>query len=263
MNVLAHRTDGSGPPLLLLNGGLMSIASWDAITSVLEGEFRVVRCDLRGQLLSPGPRLSISGHAAEVVRLLDHLSIPRAHVLGTSFGGEVAIQLAADHPERVDRLVVLTATDRLTPEMIEATVRFERAARDAADGGDGGKLFRILAPTAFSKAFLEAQPRDFVETRARQIASLPLSFFGGIAGIMRTLRETHLTDAFPRITAPTLVMGAALDETFPIEHSRAIAQKIARARLVVLEGSGHAAVVEATDAVVRETRSFLLDGGAK
>lgn len=262
MSILTHRIDGSGPPLVLLNGGLMSIASWDSITASLEGEFRVVRCDLRGQLLSPGPRLSISRHASEVALLLDHLSIGRAHVLGTSFGGEVGMQLAADHPERVDRLIVLTATDRLTPEMIEATVRFERAARDAADGGDGGKLFRILAPTAFSRAFLEAQPPDFVETRARQIASLPLSFFDGIAGIMRTLRETHLSDAFPRIVAPSLVIGAALDQTFPVEHSRAIAQKIAGARLVVLEGSGHAAVVEATEAVIRETRSFLLEGGA-
>ena len=262
MSTLTHRVDGSGPPLVLLNGGLMSIASWDSITASLEGEFRVVRCDLRGQLLSPGPRLSISRHASEVAQLLDHLSIPRAHVLGTSFGGEVAIQLAADHPERVDRLIVLTATDRLTPAMIEATVRFERAARDAADGGDGGKLFRLLAPTAFSRAFLEAQPRDFVDTRARQIASLPPSFFDGIAGIMRTLRETHLSDAFPRIAAPTLVIGAALDQTVPVEHSRAIAQKIAGARLVVLEGCGHAAVVEATEAVLRETRSFLLEGGA-
>ena len=261
MTILAHRTDGSGPPLVLLNGGLMSIASWDAITGSLEGEFRVVRCDLRGQLLSPGPRLSIQGQALEVARLLDHLSISRAHVLGTSFGGEVAMQLAADHPERVDRLVFLTATDRLTPEMIQATVRFERAARDAADGGDGGKLFRLLAPTAFSRAFLEAQPPDFVEARARQIAALPPSFFDGIAGVMRTLRETHLSDTFPRIAAPTLVIGAAQDQTFPVAHSRAIAEKIAGARLVVLEGSGHAAVVEATEAVIRETRSFLLEGG--
>jgi 3-oxoadipate enol-lactonase len=263
MSVLTHRIDGAGPPLLLLNGGLMSIASWDAITGSFAADFQVVRCDLRGQLLSPGPRLSIQQHGAEIARLLDHLSIDRAHVLGTSFGGEVAIQLAADHPERVSRLIVLTATDRLTPEMIEATVRFERAARDAADGGDGGKLFRILAPTAFSRAFLEAQPPDFIETRARQIGSLPPSFFDGIAGIMRTLRETHLTDAFPRISAPTLVIGAAQDETFPIEHSRAIARKIPGARLVVLEGSGHAAVVEATEAVVCETRSFLLAGGAE
>lgn len=263
MSVLTHRTDGSGPPLVLLNGGLMSIASWDSITASLKDDFRVVGCDLRGQLLSPGPRLSIPRQASEVVHLLDHLSIPRAHVLGTSFGGVVAMQLAADHPERVDRLVVLTATDRLTPPMIEATVGFERAARDAADGGDGGKLFRILAPTAFGKAFLAAQPRDFVETRARQIAALPPSFFEGIAGIMRTLRETRLSDAFPRIAAPTLVIGAAMDETFPVEHSRAIAEKIAGARLVVLEGSGHAAVVEATDAVLRETKSFLLEGAAQ
>jgi 3-oxoadipate enol-lactonase len=262
MELLTHRVDGSGPPLVLLNGGLMSIASWDSVTASLESDFRVVRCDLRGQLLSPGPRLSIPRHASEVVRLLDHLSIGRAHLLGTSFGGEIAMQIAADHPERVDRLVVLTATDRLTPEMNEATLRFERAARDAADGGDGGELFRILAPTAFSRAFLEAQPPDFIERRARQIAALPSSFFDGVAGIMRSLRETDLSDALPRIAAPTLVIGAALDETFAVEHSRAIAEKIAGARLLVLEGSGHAAVVEATDAVVRETRSFLLEAAA-
>ncbi|MCA1731970.1 MAG: alpha/beta hydrolase [Acidobacteria bacterium] len=263
MSLLTHRLDGAGPPVILLNGGLMSIASWDSITASLAGEFQLLRCDLRGQLLSPGPRLSMARHAAEVVELLDHLSIRRAHVVGTSFGGEVAMRLAADHPERVDRLVILTATDRLTREMVDATLRFELAARAAADGGDGGEVFRILAPTAFSRAFLEAQPDDFVETRARQIAALPLSFFDGLAGVMRTLRETDLSDAFPRIAAPTLVIGAALDETFPVEHSRAIAEKIAGSQLLILEGSGHAAVVEATGEVVRATRSFLLEGGGE
>lgn len=257
MSLLAHRIDGEGPPLLLLNGGLMSIAAWEAIALPLSRRFRVVRCDLRGQLLSPGPAVSIEGQARELRALLDHLSIARAHVVGTSFGGEVAMQFAADHPERVERLVVMTATDRITPEMAEATRRFEAAAAAALDGGDGGEVLRLLAPTAFSERYLASQPSDLVETRARQIAALPASFFEGVVGLMQALRGLDLSGALPRIEAPTLVIAAELDATFPLDHSRAIAAAIPNAELVVLEQTGHAAVVEAPERVVEEIVRFI------
>lgn len=262
---LAHKLDGDGPPLLLLNGGMMSIAAWDPIAGPLESSFRVLRCDLRGQLLSPfiesdpaPERYSLADHASDVVALLDTLGIERAHVAGTSFGGEVAMMVAADHPERVASLCVMTATDRLTPKMRAAARALATQARAAADGSvGGGTLFRALAPGAFSERWLASQPAGFLEIRARLFDSLPQPFFAGIASIMQALLGLDLDARLPRIAAPTLVIGAGLDRTFPPEHSRAIAAAIPGARLEILDECGHAAVVEAPERIAADLLAFV------
>ena len=88
--MIFHTVDGSGPPLLLLNGIAMSAASWQPVAEPLQRHFAVIRCDLRGQLMSPGsPPRDVGGHVDDVVEVLDHLGSDAVHVLATSFGGAV------------------------------------------------------------------------------------------------------------------------------------------------------------------------------
>lgn len=243
--MLTHKIDGHGPPLVLLNGGLMSIASWDALVARIIDRFKIIRCDFRGQALTPGPfPSSLDEHADDVVELLDHHGIARAHVFGTSFGAEVAIALAARRPEKVITLMPATAVDRVTAKMSADAKELREAAEAAANGGDGAQFFRKMAPTTFSTAWLRRQSPDFVDARARQVAAFPPQFFAGGAAILRIVETFDVTPYFPRIEAPTLVIAADHDELFPIEHSRAIAAGIPDARLAIVRDSGHAAVVE-------------------
>ncbi|HEX7681061.1 MAG TPA: alpha/beta hydrolase, partial [Thermoanaerobaculia bacterium] len=77
--ILTHRVDGEGPPLILLNGGLMSIGAWDPLIPDLFQRWRVVRCDFRGQLRTGGPfPRSLDEHARDVIDLMDHLGIDTA-----------------------------------------------------------------------------------------------------------------------------------------------------------------------------------------
>ena len=165
--------------------------------------------------------------------------------------------VASDYPERVSSLMVMTATDRLTPKMHAAARALKALAVAAANGGDGGVLFRKLAPSAFSERWLDSQPNDFVETRARWFAMLPAAYFEGLALLMQALLGLDLDERLPRITAPTLVVGAGLDRTFPPEHSRALAAAIPGARLEMMEECGHAAVVEAPARVADSLLAFL------
>lgn len=261
---LTHRIDGDGPPLILLNGGLMTIPSWEPLMPSLSSESTIVRCDFRGQLLSPGDsHPSLDGHVADLVALLDRLGITEIDVFGTSFGGEVGLMLAAQHPHRVRSLFVLTSTDRLTDQMHHQSRQLVELAVAAAEGGDGGAVFRALAPNTFSQRWLEQQSPDFVEQRAAQIAQLPPKFFLGLAGLMSALETLDLSDALFRITSPTLVAGAELDAVFPVEHSRALAAAIQGAGLEIIEGSGHAAIVEATGRVLSLLHQFLGDARMK
>jgi 3-oxoadipate enol-lactonase len=257
---LAHLLGGSGETVVLLNGGLMSLAAWDPVALVLETTHRVLRCDFRGQLLSPGvPPPTLAGHAADVVALLDHLGLRRVHVAGTSLGGLVGLTLAALHPERVLSLAVFTATDRVPPEDWALAGRLREACREAAAGGDGGVVLDLLAPHTFSPAWREAHQQELALRRA-QLRGLPPAWFSGLHGLLGALEGLDLHPLLGRVRCPVLVVAAEHDRTFPKHRSLALATALPNAKLEVVAGAGHALVVEDPGRVTDLVSSFLARG---
>ncbi|WP_435133875.1 alpha/beta fold hydrolase [Actinacidiphila sp. bgisy144] len=106
---LAHDVTGDGPALVLLHSGVCDRRMWDPQWPMLAGAgYRVVRCDFRGFGASPltgGPH----NDPEDVLALMDTLGIARAALLGSSYGGHVALEIAARHPERVAALALLCA----------------------------------------------------------------------------------------------------------------------------------------------------------
>lgn len=256
--VLAHRVDGGGPSLLLLNGGLMSLGAWDEYIPSLATAYRVVRCDFRGQLLGPGPLPpSFEGHAHDLAELLDLLAIDAAHLVGTSFGALVGLLFAALHPDRVRSLTAVTATDRIRPEASAASLALIDACREAARGGDGGRVLDLVVPHAFSGRYL-ATHADLVARRRAQIAALPRAWFEGLAGLIGSLEGLDLTPWLGRIRCPTLVVAAENDRTFPVEEARALAAAIPGARLEVVPDAAHGLVVEDPKPLMAILNEFLV-----
>ncbi len=104
-----YEVQGDGPPLVLLGGQANNHHWWDGVRPDFAAAFTAVVLDYRGTGDSGKPdtdSYSTRGFADDVLRVLDHLGVDRAHVYGTSMGGRVAQWIAADHPERVDRLVL-------------------------------------------------------------------------------------------------------------------------------------------------------------
>jgi 3-oxoadipate enol-lactonase len=235
----------------------MSIGAWDSFVPALAPTRRVIRCDFRGQLLTPGPYAeSFQDHVADVVALLDFLEIARVDVAGASFGGEVAMLLSATASDRVDRLTVITATDyadaRMRDDAREARERAELAA--AGDKQAAEMMFTRVLTETWSSGWLAKQPADFIESRAKQLSMLPPAYFTGGASLLRILETLDLRDQLPRIKARTLVIGAAEDRVFPVEHSRAIAAAIPDAELKIVPDTGHGLLFERADVVIDAIR---------
>jgi pimeloyl-ACP methyl ester carboxylesterase len=254
---LAYRIDGQGEALLLLNGGMMTIASWDAIAAPLAERYRVVRCDFLGQLRSPGtPYSDLAGHVVDLVALLDELGIERVHAVGTSFGAEVGLLLAALHPERVVSLVAAAATDVATPALRDGRGALQQECRNASAGHNRDRLLEEMQGLFYSPAYVAAHRQELAE-RAVQIAKLPDWWFAGAAEILASLENLDLRHHLASITCPVLVLAAAGDRVMLLEHARALASAIPTARLEVVEGSGHVLVVEQPERFARSCLDFL------
>ncbi len=265
MSALFHRVDGSGESaIVLLNGGMMTTAHWEPVAARLVAlGHRVVRLDLRGQMMSPGQAApDLAAHADDVAALLCELGIARAAVAGTSFGALVGLVLAANHPQQVSALVAMNATARLSSEMLDATRELEGFAREAAAGtGDPGRILDVLVPGTYSDAWIEAN-RDALPPRRAQMKALPAAYYEGMATLLDALARLDLTEVLPRIAVPVHVVAAELDRTFPLPFSQELAAAIPGARLTVIAGAPHGFIIEQPDAAARLIHAFAEEHAA-
>src|SRR3954452_8831309 len=110
-----HEVHGAGSPLVLLHGGILTIdLNFATLIPTLAASHQVIGVELQGHGRTADIDRAIppAALAADVVALLDHLGIERAHVLGHSMGGAVALELAVSHPDRVRSVVPISASVR-------------------------------------------------------------------------------------------------------------------------------------------------------
>ncbi len=241
---LTHRLEGdAGPPVVLLNGGMMTFPAWEPLAARLRASHRLLLFDFRGQLLSPGEGpADLAGHAADVVALLDQTGWESAHLVGASFGAEVALELAATAPARVRSLVLVTAMDRETPEFAAGNRAMREILGEILAGGDRGSFYDVLVEGIYSERFRQAEAATLALRRA-QVAALPLAWYAGVDRLLAAIDGFDFTPLLPAIGRPALVVLAADDRVMDAERSRALADGLG-AEVVVHPTSGHGLVVE-------------------
>lgn len=240
---LHHEVAGppDAPPLLLLNSLGTTLEMWGPQIPALTGQFRVIRCDTRGHGLSPVPPApySVEDLAGDALALLDRLGIERAHVVGLSLGGMVAMNLAARAPERVDRLALLCTSALLgPPETWDQRVAAVRA------GGTAAVADAVVARW-LHQGRLDSDPTTVAYVRDL-VASTPAE---GYVGAALAVRDSDRRADLARITAPTLVIAGAEDPSTPPEHLHRIAEGIAGSRLVEIPACAHLATIDQPEAV--------------
>ena len=243
-DLLTHAVEGEGEPLLVLNGGMMTWAAWGPVTETLAADHRLILCDLRGQLLSPGSAPpELADNVADLTALLDHLEIESAHVLGTSYGGEIGLFLAALEPERVRSLVAVTVADYATDTIWRGAEELRVLVADALAGGDKGRLHERVVEEVYSPAFRERFAEELAARRA-QVAELPDVWFEGLETILGAMEKLDLRPHLAKIHCPTLVVIAGQDTVIPPQRSLDLAAGIDSAEIKIHETSGHALVAE-------------------
>ncbi len=242
--LLAHRVEGEGEPLLLLNGGLMTYAAWEPLASLLRVKHRLVLCDLRGQLLSPGQApADLADNVDDVTALLDHLEIASTHVLGTSYGGEIGLLLAALAPERVRSVIGVTVSDYVTESMQRGAEDLRAILLEGTDAETRGRFHDRLVTDVYSASFKQRFAAELAARRS-QLAALPDFWFENVEGLIAASETLDLRPHLASIRTPTLIVSAADDRVMPVERSRALAAGISSSESITHETSGHALVAE-------------------
>ena len=237
----------SGPedaPVVLMGSSLgTSLQMWDSQLPLAD-RLRLVRFDHRGHGASPAPPgpYEIADLAGDVLALMDERGIERAHCCGLSIGGMIGMWLAANAPERIDRLVLICTSAHMPP----ASLWQERAVAVLA-AGTTDVIADAVVDRWLTPAFAVEHPDARAKLRAMLVAADP----DGYAACCGAIERMDLRGDLPRIAAPTLVISGADDLATPIEHQQLIAAAIPRARHEVVAPAAHTAAVEQPEAVNR------------
>ena len=242
----------SGPadaPVVAFSNSLgTTLAMWDAQERAFSGSFRCLRYDTRGHGRSETTAggFSVDDLAEDLNGLLDALGVGRAHVVGLSLGGMTGQALAALHPEKVDRLVLVATSAYLPP----ADLWRERADIVEAQG------MEAVADNVIRRWFTASEQASQGARTTRRILVDEVDP-RGYAHCCRAIGTMNLRGRIPAIVSPTLVVSGAHDPATPIAMGEEIVSLIPGAEFVVVSDAAHLIAVERAETLNGHIATFL------
>lgn len=243
-------------PMVVMSSALGTTrAMWDAQHALTAGHCLLLY-DHRGLGASPAPRgpYSIEDLGGDVIALLDKLGAGAVSFCGVSLGGMVGLWIAAHHPHRINRLVVMATLSRLQP----AARYTERAATVRADG------MGSIASSVVARWFTARFAREHPETLRRYEETLAAMNAEGYAGCCEAIATGDLRGDIHKVDAPTLIIVGAEDPVVPASSAVMFGASFRDASVAVVPDAAHLVNVEQPDIVNGLVLEHLSegDGGA-
>lgn len=248
------------PPLVLLHGFTGSAANWRPLQDALAPRFTTIAIDLLGHGQSDAPadpaRYAMAQSARDVAALLSAVVPGPVHLLGYSMGGRLALYLALTYPQRVQRLVLESAS----PGLAEAAARRDRVASDEAlaDRIEVEGVPAFVAHWEQIPLFASQQSLpDAVRSRLREqrLRNRAVGLANSLRG-MGTGVQPALWDRLPALAMPVLLLSGEHDAKF-CAIARQMAAQMPAATHVTIPDAGHTIHLERPDAFRRTVHSFL------
>jgi pimeloyl-ACP methyl ester carboxylesterase len=244
--------DAEAKPLVFVHGLSGSWPNWLEQLPAFAAEHRVITLDLPGFGHSPMPRetISISGYARLLDRLLDQLEIDAAAVVGNSMGGFIGAELAIAFPQRVERLVLVSAAGisthapRGSAQAVPVLRRLERILMASAAWAAS------VSDTTMRRARLRDAALGVV---IRHPAKLPAALAAeqvrgaGTPGFIQALEsiiDYEIRERLSKIACPTLIVWGERDRLISVRDADVFAELIPNSRKVIFEDTGHMSMLE-------------------
>jgi pimeloyl-ACP methyl ester carboxylesterase len=246
---------GRGEPLVVIPG---LAGGWRLVWPLLRSlgrHFDVIACGLRGDDRGwdvPSAH-GIGGYAHDVIRVIDQLGLEAPAVLGVSFGGAIALELAAEHPDRLGALIVQGVEATFRPSIGSKIARrvLERFPLPS-DSRFINQFFHLL----FGRKPEPGPLLEFVIDRIWETGQTTM------AERMAAIESFNISDRLWSIGAPTLVLAGARDVIVPAVRQRELAREISGARFGMIEEAGHIGFLTHRAEVVRCVRKHMRKASA-
>jgi pimeloyl-ACP methyl ester carboxylesterase len=227
---LLHYEDrGTGEPLLLLHGGMGIGSDWRYVFPQDPEGYRVIEPDLRGhgRSTNPAKAFTFRQSAADMLALLDTLAVQRVKAIGMSMGAKTLLHMATAQPDRIDAMVLVSATPYFPPELRAAASQFTEEALARLSDTDRN---------AFRRRHVHG------DDQLRQLYAMTRSF-----------ATSHDDMAFTRatlqsVTARTLIVHGDRDQLYPVELAIELFRGIPQSALWVVPYGGHGPIFGANSA---------------
>ena len=250
---------GKGDPVVLIHGsgpGVTSYANWRLVLPALAENFRVLAPDMVGFGFSERPaniQYGVQTWADQVVGLMDTLELPRAHMVGNSFGGAIALRIATQHPDRVGKLVLMGSMGVPFPitEGLERVWGYEPSFEN---------MRKVLDVFAYSRDLVND---ELAEVRYR--GSIQPGFQESFAAMFPAPRQRWVEamctpeDDIRRLPHRTLIVHGREDQVIPVQTSLRLMELIDNADLSVFSHCGHWSMIERTEDFNRNVSEFFSD----
>ena len=235
-----YQTVGEGPPLLLISGTGHDLSFWSGQLDLLSSRYCCITFDNRGVGASsrPAPGYSLADMADDAAAVIDDLGVGQAHVMGFSMGGHIAQELALHHPAMVLSLGIHHSWARNCPRLSA----FQRTRKSLAEHDMRYALADLSLLFLYQQDYYQAHLQEMAGKREAMLAGM-----GDLIGWVGQLEACLHGDTLSRlgsIDIPVLVTCSDRDMIVATHRAEEIHQAITGARLEILRGTGHVALIE-------------------
>lgn len=258
-NYLEAGQSGENIPVVMIHGsgpGVTAYANWRSVMPMLAQRFRVLAPDIVGFGYTERPAepaYGLDAWLAHIIGFLDALGLQKVHLIGNSFGGALSLALAARHPERVERLVLMGSVGvkfPITPGL-DAVWGYEPSLEN---------MRHLISVFAFDESLMTEQL-----VRSRFDASTRLGFQESFAAMFPAPRQRHIDllatpeDDIRRIDKEVLIVHGREDRVIPLQASIRLFELIQRSQLHVFGRCGHWTQIEHASRFAGLVEDFLLE----
>ena len=260
---IAYKVIGKGSPIVFLQRFRGTLNDWDpAFVDAVAKSYKVILFDAPGVGLSTGiVPTSVTEWADQAVQFTRALGIDRAIYLGWSMGGAVAQIIAINHPQGVDKLVLLATGPSENPDFVAANPEFgSRARKPIYDFDDYQFLFFYKSETAKLACASYLKRADLIEEKDVAVTPDGYRNMSIAMGDFKANKEKNYFDALKDIKQPVLIANGKFDPSYPLMNSYVLEREIPNSKLIAYPDAGHGFLFQYHRQFVPELLAFLDSG---
>ncbi len=257
---LYYEEAGEGMALVLSHAAFLDSRMFDAIWEPLAQHYRVIRYDMRGY----GQSSPVKGPVCrrnDLIKLLDHLKVNRAHLMGCSNGGQICLDLALENPQLAASLTLVDSTPSGFT-MAGAPPRYLFEMMDAVQNGDLERASELQIRIYLDSEFRQPEEVDpGLRQKALAMNQIPIkqnTFFLSDVQPLNPLNPPAIT-RMENVTCPALIVAGSFDHSEVLRAADEMTARIPHARKYIFEGCGHVPGYEKPEDFTKVLMNFLAE----